>query len=244
MKLRIINIKKAFGGIVALDNCSFVVPQGKIVALIGPNGSGKSTLFHVISGIINADAGKIFFDETDISHADDVSIARSGISRTFQEVRLFRHLTIREHMEIVLAKENEKMLQSVVCQGQQLDDEHVQKHLYAVGLRKPLSTVVTALSYGQRKLLDLCLALAKPHSLLMLDEPVAGVNPQLREQIKKILLALKKKGETLLIIEHDMNFLMDIADHVVVMDYGKVIAEGKPKDIQNNKSVLEAYLGA
>jgi len=125
-------------------------------------------------------------------------------------------------------------------------DQHVIKIkeiLDLVGLDKPLGTYAVDLSYGQRKLLDLAIAMAKTHDLLMLDEPVAGVNPLIRKEIKTILKQLKKQGETIFVIEHDMNFVMDIADHIIVMDAGKVIAEGKPKQIQKNKKVLEAYLG-
>ncbi|MDP1695268.1 MAG: ATP-binding cassette domain-containing protein, partial [Candidatus Woesearchaeota archaeon] len=121
--------------------------------------------------------------------------------------------------------------------------KQIQQIIKRVGLHKDLKTYVTDLSYGQRKLLDLAIAMAKPHDLLMLDEPVAGVNPLIRKEIKAILKQLKKQGETIFVIEHDMNFVMDIADHVIVMDAGKVIAEGKPKQIQKNKKVLEAYLG-
>ena len=119
----------------------------------------------------------------------------------------------------------------------------IKEILALVGLEKPLTTYAMNLSYGQRKLLDLAIAIAKPHKILMLDEPVAGVNPKLRKEIKNIVRNLNKKGETIILIEHDMNFVMDLAEHVFVMDAGEVIASGKPKAIQNNRKVLEAYLG-
>lgn len=239
--LEVQSISKRFGGVVALENCSFTVEQGRITALIGPNGSGKSTLFHVISRLVKEDAGKIWFKGENVVSKKDFQVARSGISRTFQEVRLFRHLTIKDHLELALNGEDEKL--KSMMQKKRENGQRIKEILEKVELRKPLSTLATELSYGQRKLLDLAMALAQPHELLMLDEPVAGVNPQLRKEIKQILIRLNKNGETILLIEHDMNFVMDLADYVYVLDNGRVIAEGKPQEIQRNKKVLEAYLG-
>ena len=240
--LRINSIKKYFGGVKALDGCTFAIDKGKITALIGPNGSGKSTIFNTISHLIKKDSGKIYFEEHDLTKEKNFQIARRGISRTFQEVRLFRNLTIQEHLEIALNRRDEWLLYSFFTKN----PDHIQRIkevLEIVGLDKSLNTYATDLSYGQRKLLDLAIAIAKPHQLLMLDEPVAGVNPKLRQEIKKILRKLNKQGETILLIEHDMNFVMDLAEHIFVMDNGRVIAEGKPKEIQDNPRVLNAYLG-
>lgn len=242
MMLRIKNIHKNFGGVKAVDGCSFSVKEKMITALIGPNGSGKSTIFHIISQLERQDTGEIIFNEQNISRMSEHKIARLGVSRTFQEVRLFKNLTIQEHLEIALAQDDEKLLRSVFKKREK-NVEKIHAILKTVGLHKDIRTYVTDLSYGQRKLLDLAIALAKPHRLLMLDEPVAGVNPLIRQQIKTLLKILKTKGETILVIEHDMNFVMDIADHIIVLDAGKVIAEGKPEVIQKNKKVLEAYLG-
>ena len=242
MMLEVKNLKKYFGGIKAIDGCSFSVPRGKIIAIIGPNGSGKSTTFNVISHLLEKDNGKIIFDGADLGRVEDYVIARKGISRTFQHVRLFKNLTIQDHMEIALCQDDESLFKSVFNRGNSTTKK-IKEILDFVGLKKPLKTYGNDLSYGQRKLLDLAMAIAKPHQLLMLDEPVAGVNPYLRAGIKKIVKGLRTKGETILLIEHDMNFVMDLADWIIVMDYGKVIAEGKPKAIQNNKKVLEAYLG-
>jgi len=242
MMLEVRNVHKNFGGVRALDGCSLNVKKGKITGIIGPNGSGKSTLFNVVSNLVPLDSGKIHFDKKNITGMKDFKISKMGISRTFQEVRLFGNLTIRDHIEIALSKTDESMLQSVM-KGKSNNLKRIKQILGLVHLDKPLNTYATDLSYGQRKLLDLAIAVAKPHSLLMLDEPVAGVNPKLRKEIKTIIRDLNKKGETILVIEHDMNFLMDLVDHVFVMDAGKVIADGKPKQIQNNKKVLDAYLG-
>ena len=242
MMLDIKNLHKYFGGIKAVDGCNFSIKQGAITALIGPNGSGKSTVFHLISQLEQEDSGKIIFNKKNIAKSTTHEIARLGISRTFQEVRLFKNLSIQDHLEIAMTQDDEKLCSSLFTkQKDKLSEMHAL--LKVVGLHKDLKTYVTDLSYGQRKLLDLAIALAKPHTLLMLDEPVAGVNPLIRKDIKALLKNLKKKGETILVIEHDMNFVMDLADHIIVMDAGKVIAEGKPKEIQKNKKVLEAYLG-
>lgn len=242
MILDIKNVSKHFGGLKAIDNTSFKVEKGKITAIIGPNGSGKSTMFNVISKLIDQDKGSISFDSKDISKLYSYQVARQGLARTFQEVRLFRNLTIYDHLDIALSTTDENIWASV-SSGKKDNEKKIKEILSLVGLDKPLSTYAIDLSYGQRKLLDLAVAIAKPHTLLMLDEPVAGVNPKLRKDIKKILRELNEQGETILVIEHDMNFVMDLADHVIVMDEGKILVEGKPKAIQKNKKVLDAYLG-
>ncbi len=241
MMLKANNITKSFGGIKALDSCNIEIQKGKTTAIIGPNGSGKSTLFNVISQLFKADKGKIIFNTHDITQLKTHNIAKLGISRTFQEVRLFKNLTIQEHLLIALSNEDENLLKSLF--KEQEKQEKIKEILKLVGLDKPLNTYASNLSYGQRKLLDLAIAIAKPHSLLMLDEPVAGVNPKLRQEIKSIIKNLNKQNETILLIEHDMNFVMDLAEHIFVLDEGGVIAQGNPKHIQNNKKVLEAYLG-
>jgi branched-chain amino acid transport system ATP-binding protein len=242
MTLKIEGITKHFGGIKALQNCSLTVKKGAIVAIIGPNGSGKTTLFNVISQLVDEDSGLIYLYDKEISDLEDYQIARSGISRTFQEVRLFKNLTIKEHLETALAEGDEHLRKSLFKKEKD-SEKKIKEILGLVKLKKPLETLATDLSYGQRKLLDLAVAFAKPHSVLLLDEPVAGVNPQLREEIKEILLGMNKKGETIVLIEHDMHFVMDLADYIYVLDEGKVIAHGIPKEIQKNKKVLEAYLG-
>lgn len=240
--MKIKNISKSFGGVKALDNCSFSIEKGKITALIGPNGSGKTTLFDVVCRLVSADKGNIVLDKNDIAKLRTDQISKLGVSRTFQETRLFKNLTIKDHIEIALSKDDESIIKSLFAKKED-KTKKVKEVLDIVGLNKPLTTLGSDLSYGQRKLLDLAIALAKPHSILLLDEPVAGVNPQLRNEIKKIIKKLNKKGETILLIEHDMNFVMNLASKVFVLDEGKIIAEGTPKQIQKNNKVLEAYLG-
>jgi len=240
--LKIQNLEKNFGGVKALDKCSFEINKGKITAIIGPNGSGKTTLFNVISQLVDEDSGRLFIFGKEITNLKDYEVSRMGVSRTFQEVRLFRNLTIKEHFDIAMSDSDEKLIHCLFKKEPDRTHE-IKKMLELVGLEKPLTTYGADLSYGQRKLLDLAIALAKPHSILLLDEPVAGVNPQLRKRIKEIIRKINKKGETILLIEHDMNFVMDLADYIFVMDEGKVIAQGRPKEIQKNRKVLDAYLG-
>lgn len=242
MTLNIRFLHKNFGGIKALDGASMKIDKGKITAIIGPNGSGKTTLYNAVMNLIKKDKGQVFLEHKNITKLKDYKISKLGISRTFQQVRLFKNLTIKDHLDLAMNLKDERLISSVFCKEKDRTKE-IKEILKMVGFDKPLKTLGSDLSYGQRKLLDLAICLAKPHKLLMLDEPVAGVNPKLRKEIKKIIKGLNKKGETILLIEHDMNFVMDLADWIFVMDEGKVIASGKPKEIQNNKKVLEAYLG-
>jgi len=242
MMLKLKQIEKNFGGVRALDRCSLDIQEGKITAIIGPNGSGKTTLFNVISQLVDEDSGRLFISGKEITNLKDYEVSRMGVSRTFQEVRLFRNLTIKEHFDIAMSNSDEKLVRGLFKKEPDRTHE-IKKMLELVGLEKPLTTYGADLSYGQRKLLDLAVALAKPHSILLLDEPVAGVNPQLRKRIKEIIRKINKKGETIMLIEHDMNFVMDLADYIFVMDEGKIIAHGKPKAIQKNRKVLDAYLG-
>jgi ABC-type branched-subunit amino acid transport system ATPase component len=239
--MRLSNVTKSFGGIKALDSCTLEIKKGAITAIIGPNGSGKTTLFDVISQIIKVDSGKITFRKTDITKMQKYAVARQGISRTFQDPRLFKNLTINDHLDIALSEEYESLIKSILMKKKS-DTDTIKKILKTVGLEKNGETIVSELSYGQKKLIALAIALAKPHTCIMLDEPVAGINPELRKKIKKILQQLKRK-ETIILIEHDMNFVMDLADEIYVLDHGELIAHGTPRQIRKNKRVLEAYLG-
>ena len=242
MILKVSGVCKFFGGVKALDRCSFGVEKGRITAIIGPNGSGKSTVFNVISRLLKEDRGWIFFRGKDCGNLKSFEVARLGISRTFQDVRLFDNLTIRQHLEIALSDSDESLARGIFRRE---DDREKQalEILNLVQLQKPLTAYASDLSYGQRKLLDLATAIARPHQMLLLDEPVEGVNPGLREGIKQVLRNLNESSETVLLIEHDMNFVMDVADRVIVMAGGRVMAEGKPEEIRNDKKVLETYLG-
>jgi ABC-type branched-subunit amino acid transport system ATPase component len=243
--LKIINAKKYFGGVKAVDGVSFEIKKEKITALIGPNGSGKSTLFNLISGIYALDGGEIYFKKEKLNGKKIEQISNLGISRIFQKSRMFDNLTVRENLFLALDNENQKFWKNLF-KINKIDEEKEEKVLRAlelVGIEKKIDSRGDELSFGQKRLVEIARAIIKPHELLMLDEPVAGVTPPLRKTIANLLLKLKKEGETILLIEHDMNFTLGIADRVIVLDNGKVIADGTPKQIKKNKKVLEAYLG-
>ncbi len=243
--LEIKNLKKYFGGVKAVDNCSFEVKPKTITALIGPNGAGKSTVFNLVSGILKADSGKIIFSGADITKAKPEKISNLGISRLFQQTKLFNNLTVKENLLLALDNEDTKFWKNLFSLNKLSKEKEtkIKEMLNLIGMEKFESTLTRDLSYGQKRLIELLRTILNPHKFLMVDEPVAGVNPKLREVIAKILEKLKNQGETILLIEHDMNFTLNVADWVIVMEKGKVIAQGKPEEIRNNPRVLEAYLG-
>ncbi|MDP6547871.1 MAG: ABC transporter ATP-binding protein [Candidatus Woesearchaeota archaeon] len=225
--LSIKSVAKNFGGVKAVNKCSFDIEENKITALIGPNGAGKTTLFNIISGLIGIDKGTIKLQNENITNLQPHKIANLGISRTFQLTKVFRNMSIKDNM--LLAKHT--------------SEEEIKKILDSVYLHKPLDTFASELSYGQQRLLEIARALLMPHSLLMLDEPTAGVNPKIRQELKLILKNLKKEGKTVLLIEHDMDFVMSVSDTIVVLNQGRVLKIGNPKQVVKDKKVLEAYLG-
>ena len=221
------NVSKSFGGVKAVDRCAFDVKERTITSLIGPNGAGKTTLFNIISGLTKQESGTIRLLEKNITNLQAYKIAQAGISRTFQITKVFRNMSIKDNL-LIAKNTNETEMKRV---------------LESVYLNKPLDTIASELSYGQQRLLEIARALLMPHSLLMLDEPTAGVNPKIRQELKSILRNLRKNGKTVLLIEHDMDFVMGISDFVIVLNEGKVLKIGKPKDIMRDKKVLEVYLG-
>lgn len=241
--LKVQNLKKYFRGVKAVDNCSFEVKPNTITALIGPNGAGKSTVFNLISGVLRADSGSIIFKGQDITKAKLEKISNLGISRVFQKETLFGNLTVKENLALALDREDTKFWKNLLGLNKTIKENCIKDALKLVTMEQFINTQAKELSYGQKRLIELTRAILNPHSFLMLDEPVAGVNPKLRKEIVKILLGLKEKGETILLIEHDMNFTLEISDIVIVMDEGKVIAQDTPSAIKNNPKVLEAYLG-
>ena len=245
--LEVHQLHKQFGGLNAVDRCSFTVEEGTITALIGPNGAGKSTVFNLITGFLEPHAGKILFKGIDLTPLPVYQRARIGISRTFQLIRLFPKMTVLENMLVALPT-NEGFYHALfqTASMKNIEQQNIEKSLHVlelVHLHVKIDERTQHLSYGQQKLLEIAKALVSDPDLLMLDEPAAGVNLTMLNTIRHLMLALKKKGKTILFVEHNMDFVMGIADKVVVLDYGKEIAIGTPHAIQKNKQVIDAYLG-
>ncbi|MFT4250045.1 MAG: ABC transporter ATP-binding protein [Candidatus Woesearchaeota archaeon] len=238
--LEVRNLTKHFGGVRAVNNLSFTVKEKSITALIGPNGCGKTTAFNLITGFENKDAGEILYKQQPLTTKPH-RVAQQ-LARTFQHPRLFSNLTVYEHLQLALNKDDDKLISLFSTETDW--KKQAQQALETVGFNNTLTTKAQDLSYGQKKLLELALAIAKNTDIILLDEPVAGVNPALREQIQRVLKTLQEQNKTILLIEHDMNFVSTVADTVHVMNQGSLLKTGTPKQIQEDKEVLEAYLGA
>lgn len=241
-------LHKNFGGVKAVNGCDFTVKKGSITALIGPNGAGKTTVFNLITGLVLPDEGSITFKGEELSTKQSHQIFSLGLARTFQLLRLFGKLSVLENLMLAHPGRDDGMFdllfrRQLVFEEEKKKKLRCMKYLRMVGLDHMADVRAGELSYGQQKLVDIARCLASESELLLFDEPVAGVNPTLREGIKKLFLQLKKEGRTILIIEHDMNFIMDMSDEVIVLDHGEEIATGKPSLIKKNKKVIEAYLG-
>ena len=243
--LEIKNIKKHFGGIKAVNDCSFEIKEKMITALIGPNGAGKTTVFNLISGLMRVDMGKILLNGINITNKSIEDISNLGISRLFQQSRLFNNLTVRENLLLPMDNEDTKFWKNFFGRNKITKEKEskINEMLEFVELKEIKSKQARDLSYGQKRLVELIRTILNPHIFLMLDEPVAGISPQLRGVLAQFLLKLKSQGETILLIEHDMNFAFGVSNEIIVMDEGRVIAEGGPEEIKNNPKVLEAYLG-
>jgi len=239
--LEINNLTKSFGGIQAVQNCTFDVEEGTITSLIGPNGAGKTTVFNLVTGLLSMNSGEIIFDGKKLNGLQPHQITRMGISRTFQITRDLQELTVLENM---IVQSQVKGFWDMFGMGMlKEEEERAMDLLEFVGIDHLAKEKSKNLSYGQKKLLEFASVLMPEPRLIMLDEPAGGVNPTLLENIIDRIVQLNKKGITFLIVEHNMELVMKISDPVICMAYGTVLAVGCPKDIQSNPQVMEAYLG-
>jgi ABC-type branched-subunit amino acid transport system ATPase component len=239
--LAVHDVTKIFGGVRAVNGATLNVREGTITALIGPNGSGKTTLFNIITGYLQADAGRIEFEGRDVTGSHPGKLYRQGLSRTFQQARVFPQLTVLENLVVAGGYGWRQLLTRRVGRA---DRERATSLLEEFRLADISDLLASELSYGQRKLLEFAAVLMSEPRLVLLDEPTAGVNPVLIETMERHIRERNAAGITFLIVEHDMTFVMRLCDPVIVLDAGSPIFSGEPSVVQNNPLVLDAYLGS
>lgn len=242
-------LTKRFLGVTAVDHVDIIIRKGELMSLIGPNGSGKTTLFNCVTGFLKPEEGRIFFKGEDITNERPDRVVLRGIGRTFQNVRIFPELTVLENMLLSVQEYQERSLVLRALQThkiRQLESwsiERAELLLEEVGMISLRDEPGHSLVYGQRKMLEFVCSLMPDPDLVMLDEPTAGVSKDMIDQMKEFIVELNSLGKTFLVVEHNMGVVMDISQRIVVLDYGKKIAEGVPKEIQENGKVREAYFG-
>jgi branched-chain amino acid transport system permease protein len=239
--LTVAGVDKSFGGIKALIDCSITVKTGSITALIGPNGSGKTTLFNCITGFYEPDRGQVYVRDVPIIGKRPSDIVHLGVMRTFQVTRIFRRMTVLENMIVPVRQLTLRSLFTAAIKGP--ERERAEELLEFVGLQALRDQPAGSLSFGQQKLLELAAALMAEPDILMLDEPAGGLNPVIIEKVAGHVRELNARGMTFLIIEHNMGFVMNLCDPVIVMHRGTVIAQGSPEAVREDPIVLDAYLG-
>lgn len=233
-------VSKRFGGVVAADAVSFSLASGRVHGLIGPNGSGKTTVLNLISGVTEMDAGDIILDRESITKEPAHARARKGISRTFQHPRLLRRCDIEANLLLGLDLANMKEKTALL---KTKSSQVLEPLLDAAGLKLKMGDSITTLSYGQQKLFEIVRALLTRPKVLLLDEPAAGLNTKEMEKVEALIDIAIKSGAAVLLVEHAMDLVMNLCEIITVLNFGRQIAEGTPKEIQSNEAVIEAYLG-
>lgn len=247
--LKIKGISISFGGLKALSNVDIEVSENTVHGIIGPNGAGKSTLFNVITGIIRPDSGTISLKGQELPIIKPHQLVPLGISRTFQNIRLFKEMTVLDNVLIGQHVHTPMPIISIMMNGKKSRDyEEVARKkaleaLEFMGMEDKSDEIVSNLSYGQQRLVEFARALAAQPKIILLDEPAAGMNPTEKANLLNIIDRLREKGYTLILIEHDMKLVMNICNTISVLDHGKIITQGKPEEVRNNPDVISAYLG-
>jgi neutral amino acid transport system ATP-binding protein len=234
-------LHRTFGGVTAVDRASVEVRQGRINGLIGPNGSGKTTFFNLVTGMIRPDAGSVVYRDVELAGRKPHQITLAGIGRTFQVTRLFARMTVLENMLVALRRGGLRAMLRSALHGVEI--ERADGWLQRVGLEHLRGVEARRLSYGQQKLLELAAVMMAEPDLILLDEPAGGVNPVMIERLIDLVRQLNTEGHTFLVVEHNMELVMNLCEHVIVFSNGSPIASGPPARVRDDQRVLEAYLG-